>query len=243
LAERSLWALGLGLVGYWGWSQAAIRIEQARLEESLFSSTLPAGALDGAAPEAGAAAGYPRFEPGTPLALIEIPRLEVRAMVVEGIDPRSLGRAAGHLPGTALPGMDGNVVVAAHRDTLFAGLRDIEIGDRVTMKTGRASYTYRVDAVDVVAPTAVQVTEPTARPVLTLITCFPFDFIGPAPMRFVISALREGVDVEPTAARLSSSEAPAPGPERRTVRRPARRPLDPELLSFFSGALVKPGAS
>jgi LPXTG-site transpeptidase (sortase) family protein len=247
-AERSLWALGLSLLCYWGWSQAAIRFEQARLEESFFSgaSDHPDGdAHDRVAADLAGSTitAYPVLEPGAPVGLIEIPRVDVRAMVVEGVDSRSLDRAVGHIPGTALPGTLGNSVLAAHRDTLFAGLRHVELGDRITLRTDLRSYTYRVSAIDVVAPTAVHVMEPTAHAVLTLITCFPFDFVGPAPMRFVVSAVQEGGDQPAlvtggTPGSAVPEQAPAQG-----RGRASRRPLDPEVLSFVSGSLVKPGAS
>lgn len=267
-AERSLWALGLCLVTYWAWSQAAIRLEQARLEEQFFSSdtahpdddahqamaadvAVAGGALGGGTALASTTARPPVLEPGAAVALIEIPRVDVRAMVVEGIDSRSLKRAVGHIPGTAFPGFPGNVVLAAHRDTLFAGLRHIEIGDRITMKTEAGAYTYLVSAIDVVAPTAVHVMDPTVDSVLTLITCFPFDFVGPAPMRFIVSAIQENAPVPGGVPGRDGVEAPtsATSVEVRARARGASsppsppRPLDPELLSFLSGALVKPGAS
>jgi sortase A len=235
-AERSLWALGLSLLGYWGWSQASIRFEQARLEESFFAEGAQDhpddAALDDVAQQAVAVspADYPELEPGAPIALIEVPRVGVRAMVVEGVDHKALKTAVGHIPRTALPGMIGNVVVAAHRDTLFAGLRDVELGDVVTVKTEDRSYTYRVSSIDVVDPYTVEVMDPTTDAVLTMITCFPFDFVGPAPMRYIVRAQLQG-DPE----RSTPPQSPT------TAR--ARRPLDPEVLSFLSGSLVKPGAN
>jgi sortase A len=235
-AERSLWALGLSLAGYWGWSQAAIRFEQARLEESFFAEDSAAGAGDNVTADlASIPTGHPVLEPGSPVGLLEIPRIDIHAMVVEGVDAHALKRAVGHLPGTALPGVVGNSVMAAHRDTLFAGLRHVQLGDRITMSTGARSYTYRVSGIDVVVPSAVHVLEQTAEPVLTLITCFPFDFVGPAPMRFVVSAIQEGADV-PAFASGPSTGAPAQAKATGSV---ARRPLDPEVVSFLSGSLVR----
>jgi LPXTG-site transpeptidase (sortase) family protein len=246
-AERSLWALGLSLLGYWGFSQAQIRFDQARLEESLFSHESSAASSDDDAlsselPGTAPASTAPLLPLGSPVALLEIPRVDVRAMVVEGVDDRALKTAAGHLPGTALPGAVGNSVVAAHRDTLFAGLRHVRIGDRITARTGQEEFTYRVSAIDIVTPRSVHVLEPTAYPSLTLITCFPFDFVGPAPMRYVVSAVRDGVDVERTSATASESLGGAnAATARRTDGSGKPRPLDPRVLSFFSGSLVKPG--
>lgn len=243
-AERSLWALGLVLLCYWGFSQAQIRFDQARLEESLFAGDSRSRAADDdalASDLAASSVGQPAapiLEPGSPLALIEIPRVEVRAMVVEGVDSHSLKTAAGHLPGTALPGYPGNIVIAAHRDTLFAGLRHIRLGDSITMRTEGRSYSYRVSSIDVVTPTSMHVVEPTPHPSVTLITCFPFDFVGPAPMRFVVSATQESVlanDGRPLSEEHERATKTATGAR--------RRPLDPQVLSFLSGSLVKPGAN
>ena len=242
-AERSLWALGLLLLGYWGYSQAAIRFEQARLEESLFGDADPASSEDdalGADLETATQASVaPVLEPGTALALIEIPRLDVRAMVVEGVDNRELERAAGHVPGTALPGAIGNSVMAAHRDTLFAGLRHARLGDRITIKTGDRELFYRVSSIDVVTPRSMHVMDPTPHASITLITCFPFDFVGPAPMRYIVSAVEESVT---DAGRRSAGGARAMQASTAESGKKTR-PLDPRVLSFLSGSLVKPGAN
>jgi sortase A len=177
--------------------------------------------------------------PGTPVALLEIPRVELRAMVVEGMDDDLLKTAAGHLPGTALPGASGNSVIAAHRDTLFAGLRHVRIGDLVTMRTGDREFSYRVSAIDVVTPRSLHVLEPTAHASLTLITCFPFDFVGPAPMRYIVSATE--------MSALAEQNMQPPADAGRAIEASAgdrgARPLDPRVLSFLSGSLVKPGAN
>lgn len=258
LAERSLWALGLFLLALWGFHQAALRFEQARLEESFFSGrslTGEAREAEASHPDdaahaslaAAAPAVRPVLEPGSPIALIEISRVGVRAMVVEGVDHRSLKRAVGHVPGTSVPGMAGNTVLAAHRDTLFAGLRHVELGDLVTMKTEERTYTYRVSSIEVVHPTAVEVMDPTPDEVLTLVTCFPFDFVGPAPMRFIVRASHEAsLDEAPEAPAGRASSEPGRVVTTSGARRPhdgARRPLDPKVLSFLSGSLVKPGAN
>lgn len=235
-----MWALGLSLLCYWSWSQAAIRFEQARLEESLFGAEAsPAAATDDALsnslPSTAPNSTAPVLEHGSPVALLEIPRVDLRAMVVEGVDAQALERAAGHLPGTALPGESGNSVVAAHRDTLFSGLRHVRLGDRITVRTERAAFTYLVSAIDLVTPRSLHVLDPTPHPSLTLITCFPFDFVGPAPLRFVVSATREGA--------VTGSPEPPSGGERavQAATRGRQRPLDPRLLSLLFGSPVEPG--
>ena len=129
-------------------------------------------------------------EPGAVLGRLEIPRLGVSVMVVEGVDDGDLKRAAGHVPGTALPGQVGNIGIAAHRDTFFRPLRRIQRSDLLILSTAQGRYLYRVASAIVVSPEVVQVLYPTANDSLTLVTCFPFDYIGPAPKRFIVQAGR-----------------------------------------------------
>ncbi|MGA7795370.1 MAG: class D sortase [Candidatus Acidiferrales bacterium] len=119
---------------------------------------------------------------------IEVPRLKLKAIVVQGDSENLLRRAVGHLPETALPGEAGNVGLAGHRDGLFRPLRNVRPGDSLTLSTPDRKYEYLVEWTAVVPPTAVQVLQPTAEPTLTLVTCFPFYFVGTAPERFVVRA-------------------------------------------------------
>ena len=111
-------------------------------------------------------------------------------MVVEGVDDSDLKRAVGHIPRTALPGDSGNVGIAGHRDTFFRPLRSIECDDMITVRTLHGAYRYRVVSMNVVRPEDIQVLYPTGRASLTLVTCFPFDYIGAAPKRFIVRAER-----------------------------------------------------
>lgn len=119
---------------------------------------------------------------------IEIPRLGVSAIVREGVDTRTLSRAVGHVPHTALPGDSGNIAFAAHRDTFFRPLKNIRAGDRIRVSTPDGDFTYIVRDTRIVAPTEVSVLDPTPEPTLTLITCHPFNYVGPAPNRFIVRA-------------------------------------------------------
>jgi len=119
---------------------------------------------------------------------IEVPRLKLKAIVVQGDSEKLLRRAVGHLSETALPGEAGNVALAGHRDGLFRPLRKVRPGDSVTLSTPDRKYQYLVEWTAVVPPTAVRVLQPTAEPTLTLVTCFPFYFVGAAPERFVVRA-------------------------------------------------------
>jgi len=119
---------------------------------------------------------------------VEIPRLDISAMVREGVDAATLSRAVGHVPDTALPGAGGNVAIAAHRDTYFRNVRNIRKGDRIRMVTQRGTYEYAVDSLKIVSPTEVRVLDPTPEPVITLVTCYPFNYVGSAPKRFIVRA-------------------------------------------------------
>lgn len=119
---------------------------------------------------------------------IDVPRLKLTAMAREGVDDRILQTAVGHVPGTALPGEAGNTAFAAHRDTFFRSLRTIHDGDEVDVTTTRGRYRYRVTSTRIVKPEDVAVLNPTAQPALTLITCYPFYYVGNAPYRFVVRA-------------------------------------------------------
>lgn len=119
---------------------------------------------------------------------LEIPRLGLSAIVTEGIDDRNLRRALGHIPGTALPGEDGNVGIAGHRDTFFRKLQAIRRDDTITLTTVHGSYRYIVKSILVVDPDYTSVLRSSAGRDLTLVTCFPFRYVGSAPRRFVVQA-------------------------------------------------------
>jgi sortase A len=110
--------------------------------------------------------------------------------VAEGVDKLTLRRAVGHIPGTGMPGEPGNVGLAAHRDTFFRPLQNIRRGDAITLTTLAGEYRYRVVSTKIVSPLDVGVLDPSGSEVLTLVTCYPFYFIGPAPSRFIVRAER-----------------------------------------------------
>ena len=121
---------------------------------------------------------------------LEIPRLGVSVVVVEGADSGDLKHAVGHITGTSLPGESGNVGIAGHRDTFFRPLRFAQRGDRIALRTLRGTYRYRVTSTTLVRPADVQVLNPIGRDALTLVTCYPFYYVGPAPERFIVRAER-----------------------------------------------------
>jgi sortase A len=121
---------------------------------------------------------------------MEIPRLGISMMVAEGTEEATLRRAGGHIRGTALPGRPGNVGIAGHRDTLFRPLRNVRQNDLITLTTLQGEYRYRVVSTQIVSPSDLTVLDPDGHEILTLVTCHPFYFVGPAPDRFIVRAKR-----------------------------------------------------
>lgn len=121
---------------------------------------------------------------------LAIPRLHVSTVVIEGDDDAALRFGAGHVPWTPLPDQAGNVGIAAHRDTVFRGLRQIALRDDIQLTTAEGSYHYRVTSTEIVRPEDTGVLDSAARDELTLVTCYPFFYIGPAPLRFIVHARR-----------------------------------------------------
>jgi sortase A len=124
------------------------------------------------------------------IGLLDIPRLDLSVMIVEGAGTANLRRAAGHIPGTALPGQPGNTGISAHRDTFFRPLRNIRQNDVITVSTLLGEYRYRVVSTRIVSPSDVSVLNPAGTEILTLVTCYPFYFVGSAPDRFIVRAKR-----------------------------------------------------
>jgi sortase A len=119
---------------------------------------------------------------------LEIPRLELSVMVREGADEGTLRRAVGHIPGTALPGKVGNVGLAGHRDTFFRALRGIHEDDAIEIETTGGTYRYIVKSTKIVTPRDVSVLAASGGQTLTLVTCYPFYYVGSAPKRFIVHA-------------------------------------------------------
>jgi sortase A len=124
------------------------------------------------------------------LGYLEIPRLEFLAPVLEGVDDRTLSLAAGHLPGTAPPWEFGNTGIAGHRDTFFRALRRLRVGDEIALLTPRGDFHYRVRTLAIVDPAEVSVLNAADGVHLTLITCYPFTYVGPSPKRFIVHGER-----------------------------------------------------
>lgn len=125
---------------------------------------------------------------GRAVARLSIPRLDTVLYVVEGDDLNDLKRGPGHLTGSAMPGQPGNCVIAGHRDTHFRVLKNIQKGDEIDLARDGHSYRYVVDELSVVSPDNLAPLRPTREPVLNLITCYPFYYVGAAPRRFIVHA-------------------------------------------------------
>lgn len=182
-----------------------------------------------------------RPAPGAVLGRVEIARLNLAAMVREGVDANVLSVAVGHVPSTALPGQAGNFAIAAHRDTLFRALKDIHEGDLVSFESPSGTYTYKVAATKIVKPNDVSVLQPDGgglisetRPVssdgqpnrlLTMITCYPFYYVGAAPKRFIVEAELAGdTNGKGPPTQVSNSNPPNDASDFREIH-PHRRVL------------------
>jgi len=195
LVEGATWFFGVvGLVwcgSYYLRAAAAARLEVARFVTHQDAAP-PAGTPDLSlwSPERIVAWRKAVGEPAaTALAVLRIPRIGIEVPVLPGTDDRTLDRAVGHIDDTALPGADGNSGIAGHRDGFFRGLKDIAEGDAIELETAKGKEIYRVERTWVVDPEDVSVLDPTPMRVLTLVTCYPFYYIGPAPRRFIVRAV------------------------------------------------------
>ena len=202
LAERTAWTLGLAALAIWSAVNlagiAGSREDLARFE-ALRAAGVPQGRVLPAAPapdlsewdvERVRAWRAVLTEPAPPpLAILRIPKIRLEVAVLPGTDDFVLNRAVGHIADTALPGADGNSGIAGHRDGFFRGLKDIGPGDAIELETLRGRQTYRVERIWVVGPEDVSVLDGTSTRSLTLVTCYPFFHIGPAPQRYIVRAV------------------------------------------------------
>jgi len=125
---------------------------------------------------------------GETLAVLRIPSRNIEVPVFDSTDETALNRGSGHVTGTSLPGESGNVAIAAHRDGFFRSLEDIEIGDEIELTAIDGRQIFRVSSLDIVDPLDISVLDPTEDSVVTLITCYPFNYVGAAPNRFIVRA-------------------------------------------------------
>ena len=129
-----------------------------------------------------------------PLAVLRVPRVRLEVPVFDGTDEATLNRGAGHIEHTAVPGAPGNAGIAAHRDGFFRSLKDVRPGDAIELDTRAGTVSYFVERMWIVDPDDISVLAPTPDHALTLVTCYPFYFVGPAPQRFIVRAVRQDDD-------------------------------------------------
>ena len=185
-AERALLAVGAGLAVWC----AAILVE-ARFHQTAALPPPPLVVTQTVLPGDGGeakAAPVPAPAAGVLLGRLEAPSIKLSTVVLEGSDDGTLSRGSGHIEDTPFPGQPGNVGIAGHRDTTFRALRHIHLGDALEFKTADRLYRYRISKTWIVGPDDVYVLDPTPQPALTLVTCYPFEFVGHAPNRFIVRA-------------------------------------------------------
>jgi sortase A len=201
LLERCAWAAGIVAVSCWIVVTLSGRLG-ARHELNRFAALLPATSVLAVAAEPDRSTWAPvriqawraslSQEAPAPLAVLRVPRLGIEVAVLAGTDEWTLNRAVGHIDDTAPPDSDGNIGIAGHRDGFFRPLKDVRVGDVMELVTIGRRDSYRVDRMWIVQPDDVTVLDPTPEPALTLVTCYPFYFVGSAPQRFIVRAVRSG---------------------------------------------------
>ena len=206
--ERLAWSVGIVALAAWGAATVSGTVG-ARQDLQRFAELQSGGSLTVASPDqrlwsaerVRAWLDTQVQDTAPPLAVMRIRRLELEVAVLSGTDEWTLNRGVGHIEDTAPPGADGNLGIAGHRDGFFRGLKDIQAGDLIEIETLRRVDTYRVARTWIVEPDDVSVLDPTTSPSLTLVTCYPFYFVGSAPQRFIVRAERTAT----TSSRKTSS--------------------------------------
>jgi len=145
-----------------------------------------------------------RQDTGRAIAILSIPSIDLTVPVFDGTGPVILNRGVGRIAGTARPGEPGNLGIAGHRDGFFRGLKDVAPGDTIELETAGGRFEYAIRWIRIVAPDDVSVLAPSTKRELTLVTCYPFYFVGKAPKRYIVRAEL----VRREAARGSSGDGP-----------------------------------
>jgi sortase A len=219
--ERCLWTVGFLALGTFAGVQIYSRVQQAEGNRELDRRSHEERAP--AAEEPVPAVKVPPVH-GSAVGRIEIPRLELSAVVFEGTDTEVLQGGVGHLTGSSLPGEKGNVVFAGHRDTFFRALKNIRKDDVITVTTGTETRRYSVGSTEIINPNETGVLDATRDSTLTLVTCYPFYYVGHAPKRFIVRC--HEVTEQPVIAQVP--DTPAPSQPRPAVRK--RKPA-PKIVS------------
>jgi sortase A len=197
MLERLAWSAGIVGVGFWLVAAADRRISSAQ-EIARFAALRAEGKLPGDPPDQKLWSPLRvkeweearTRETPLPVAVLSIKRIGLEVPVLQGTDDWTLNRAVGVIEDTPLPGSPGNSGIAGHRDSFFRVLKDVVTGDLMTVETARATETYRIERIWIVDPDDVSVLDPTESPSITLVTCYPFYFVGSAPQRYIVRAVR-----------------------------------------------------
>jgi sortase A len=185
--EHLLLAIAVLSLGWYAFVSISSAHEQAALASELEQMHVKSSASP---VEPAARALRARLAPRSVIGRIDVPRLKLTALAREGADIQTLRASIGHVPDTALPDDIGNATFAGHRDTVFRSLGGVQKGDEIVVTTASGMYQYIVTATLIVAPTETSILAPTKGHSLTLVTCYPFDYIGAAPERFIVRAER-----------------------------------------------------
>jgi sortase A len=188
--ERALFLIAFLALGYVAWAELD-RLAYQRTQRIELARLAPAGPTTGTAKTV-ARAEKLRVSPSGVIGRLSIPAAEIDAVITEGVDDRTLRRSVGHVPNTALPGEPGNVALAAHRDTFFRELGKLRLEDPIHLITSAGTFDYAVDDLRVVDPSDTEVLASGSTSSLTLVTCYPFEFVGAAPQRYIVRAREVG---------------------------------------------------
>jgi sortase A len=207
LLNRRVMSLALVVIGvvllgyvagqYWGMyrSQKNLEAEWQRQATTVSVPEASSAAVPGKTPDSVSA--QPEVSPDRILTRLEIPKIQMDAIVVEGASRRELSEGPGHMKETAQPGETGNAVITAHRDTFFRHIYELNKGDQIQVRRRGRTFTYEVTGKRIVMPEDISVIKPTTNPQLTLITCYPTYYIGPAPKRLVVFSKLVNSDGQP----------------------------------------------
>lgn len=214
--ERLAWGLGVMLLASYAVVRVHGQVMQERalqdFDEARQAAQQSSREVDFSLWSEGRIAAYrdtPADLDRVPLAVLRIPGLDLEVPVFDGTDEFTLNRAVGRISGTARPGQPGNLGIAGHRDGFFRGLKDVSVGDTVELEALTGAERYVVTEITITTPSDVEVLDPTTEPSLTLVTCYPFYYVGSAPQRYIVRAVRQ--------TGLSNVNEPQTKPDRRSV--------------------------
>jgi sortase A len=208
--ERCLWAIGLLALGTCCYVWMDARHRQAEGSRELDRRMHSVSATK------------PKLAPGELVGRLEIPRLQLSSIVFEGTDEPVLQRGVGHLPGSPLPGERGNVVLAGHRDSFFRALQNVRERDVIAVTTPAGTRRYTVESTAIVDPDETALLRPTPDSTVTLVTCYPFQYLGHAPQRFVV----RGREISDAPAQIAATPAPV---KKHAVRNHRPAPPPPRI--------------